>query len=116
MTALRGRALALEALRRIEADPESWDQRRWHCGAACCLAGHVALAAGYAWLVPEGDDDTMAGMDVVGETGGPRPVVEVAAESLGIHEFDADNLFSGSNNLDDLRYYIDRILPEEPQP
>jgi hypothetical protein len=31
----------------IKADPSSWNQRRYHCGTAHCLAGHAELLAGY---------------------------------------------------------------------
>lgn len=39
--------LVLQALRNIKRFPDQWDQNAWHCGTACCFAGHLGIAAGF---------------------------------------------------------------------
>lgn len=46
-----------EAIARIEANPDEWRQGVWRCGSGCCLAGHVALAAGATWAADADDPD-----------------------------------------------------------
>ncbi len=33
-------------LAKIEADPETWDQRMWHCFTAHCFGGHSQILSG----------------------------------------------------------------------
>lgn len=35
-------------IERIEANPTCWNQIRWHCNTAHCIAGHAQLDAGHA--------------------------------------------------------------------
>jgi hypothetical protein len=51
--------LVREALNDIWLNPKSWEQRAWHCGTASCLAGHIALVAGWTWEHPDANDDMM---------------------------------------------------------
>jgi len=48
-----------KALNDIRLNPKTWEQRAWHCGTASCLAGHIALVAGWRWEHPDGTDDMM---------------------------------------------------------
>jgi len=34
-----------QIMKLIIADPDSWDQRRWHCGTTHCVGGHAELMA-----------------------------------------------------------------------
>ena len=45
--------LAVEVINHILDNPETWDQRDWHCGTTHCFAGHVQIMGGRAK-----DDDT----------------------------------------------------------
>lgn len=114
---LRGRAAALQAIACIEADPESWDQSRWHCGTTCCFAGHLAVNAGYGWLSDRGTE--MEGPD----GGRVRFAPDVALEILGLdldddsaaswdRMGDMENLFEGANTLEDIKEGVDALFPE----
>jgi hypothetical protein len=105
-----------EAIARIEADPEHWKQTVWRCGSGCCLAGHVALAAGAQWAVGADDEDASddAYEQVIPAAGGvPDHVADYARTVLRMpNEYvctllgdvgDYRDLFSGSNSLEDIK-------------
>lgn len=82
------------------------------CGTACCIAGKVALEAGgrpavvgigtdfphYAGSLVNMPDGTKVGVD------------EFAARRLGITGDQAEVLFSGSNDIEDLRLIIGALI------
>jgi hypothetical protein len=65
-----------EALNDIWLNPKSWEQRAWHCGTASCLAGHIALVAGWRWELPDGTDDMMV------SPSGERECASIVAASI----------------------------------
>lgn len=85
-----------------------WDQNVWFrqtstvpegfCGTACCLAGQAALQTG--WLPAsedEGDNSLMSrGKDT-------EDVWEIGKDALGLTSSEADELFEGGNDLDDVK-------------
>ena len=100
------RALADEALANIEADPETWDQKGWRCGTACCFAGHVALAAGWSWLNPENPDDAHVTKN------GIQMHAEYAADlELGFESGRgySTGIYHGTNTLEDLQGYVEAL-------
>lgn len=66
------------------------------CGTACCIAGKIALDAGYR---PSYDTGATALVDVAGQQ---RMVGDVAAELLGTTYRMVENLFYGHNTIYDL--------------
>lgn len=74
------------------------------CGTACCIAGKVALDSGYRSVHGDGGDAV-----IHGETEDWSGASEVAAELLGLHDWQADLLFSGGNRITDL-YAIAEVL------
>lgn len=91
-------------------DDPAWFQGEWlvenECGTSCCVAGRIALAAGYrpiashwgGWWVVRGNDkgavSDVATWLILGEHG---------HEDTDLREA-VDLLFSGGNRLRDLRY------------
>lgn len=111
--AKRGIDLLDEAIARIEADPARWDQEAWRCKSGCCLAGHIAEAAGGTWayapgrrrshyMVAEPGDRRQ---DVVTGTDG-RQIIAVAARAerlTGFRFIGDEDLFAASHTLAGLR-------------
>jgi hypothetical protein len=106
----------VELLRRtqkeIHANPDSWNQRHWFvepspwrggrwCGTAACFAGHALLLEG--WEPIFNADGGAEWITRNGEIGDIKPT---AAMALGINLYQADVLFAGKNELED----IDRIV------
>lgn len=98
-------------LEHITAHPETWKQDSWavrdthrraDCGAAFCLAGHVAVAIGEKidWVkeASEYADGTISVTYV--ESG--QTIERVATKALGLIGGDADELFGASNSLAEL--------------
>lgn len=94
--------LLRKALEHITSHPEEWDQEQWAtktmCGTAFCLAGHVAVMAGHklAWERCCSDDFT-ASFTTDGEA-----IYDVARRLLGLGLGQAQDLFSGANDLERL--------------
>ncbi len=111
-----------DAGQHVDGDPR-WNQGSWlkvdECGTACCIAGRIALAAGW---VP--DVDPVTGMTVkVGKVRHPESgkvgyVLEVAdrivlgdyADDTGSVPYDiVSDLYEGGNTLDEIRAYRDAL-------
>lgn len=77
-----------------------WQQDTWNCGTACCIAGAAGLAIGAKY-----DDDTGAALL------GDRQVgwFSLGAEALGLADFEADALFHGGNDLEDVEAVAEAI-------
>lgn len=113
-------ALLNQTLAYIEAHPQEWDQTTWHCGTTACFAGHAALLDGAEWApanVPIGelvlarDDDP--DLNVLVLDGTPSVFVDDRAQRiLGLTEYQATELFSGCNSLDDLRTLVAEFTSE----
>lgn len=102
--------LAENILEYIEAHPDEWDQRTWHCGTTYCFAG----------LIVRGDDNiiepnSVGSFDVIDRsTGGKLGVIQkYAADRLGLTIWQADVLFNEYNSLDDLKRIVD-VLSDNP--
>lgn len=126
-------AAAQEARRRLDL-PSEWDQNHWllnlgevltevaPCGTACCIAGKVTLEDGWLpnaavdspenWTISESEDYVIK-VDKSGKpVGDARYVPEVAQEILGLTDDQANRLFDGDNDLDDVLDVIVEILAE----
>ena len=96
--------------RRIEENPDKYDQRQF-CGTAFCIAGHAAIEAGW-----EMDDATGIDLKLV-KDGQFRGVEEIAEEFLGLNKDQAYALFDedwkpggvGRSVPDQLRRYADGV-------
>lgn len=79
--------------------PSEWDQSSWirhssavSCGTVCCVAGKIALEAG--WVSRQGDGGSLIARDGVVDTAS-----RVAARELGLAPGQAEALFSGGNTI-----------------
>lgn len=81
---------------------EQWLQGEWihrtACGTVGCLAGNVALNAGYVPVYERGRYATAARVRLP-HGHGVRPVANVAAEVLGLSVGQATELFAATNTL-----------------
>jgi len=82
---LRGLDLLLAAIEHIESDPQSWDQRVWHCESAHCLFGWCQILAG--------------------RPADPHNCREEVRELLGLCLADALWLCAPARTLDDFRWF-----------
>jgi hypothetical protein len=112
-----GERLYREALQRIDADPESWDQasfgyRRFtltpagetECGTVACLAGHIIMAAG----------GSFAGVATYVMPGGLKESAEpLARRLLGIDMAAANALFEAGNTREDLDIMLKSLVNGE---
>ena len=107
---------ARRMLKRIELDPEHWNQQDWisECGTKFCAAGFVADSAGYridpasAHVFIDADHlDGIFPLSAAGTLG--LPVRDVATNLLGLqdHPRAALALFSGENTLDNLKQIVE---------
>lgn len=111
------------ALAHIEAHPKEWDQRFWirrtECGTACCLAGTVALLAGWTPSGWNGGLDYLTDTEITSRVRRvkdgieqERRVEDVAAELLGVDGDGRDSLFHFGNNLADLKRIRDELAAQ----
>jgi hypothetical protein len=124
-------------IRRIKADPRSWDQMTWavdylggpECGTAYCVAGHAIVESGYEFLRR---DNALVGsrlLVVVPENSALRHIADKAevdlyppnlsrqirlaspgiagAELLGINAEDAGLLFNPLNKFSEILLIIE---------
>lgn len=85
----------------IKANPEHWDQRKWHCGTTHCFAGFTYLL--YMDL-PLTTNEYDLGVDVLCQT---RSTVK---NLLGLTLDQADRLFASDNSLEDLEHHVNILL------
>lgn len=72
MTEIKPNAeLAYRVLDHIDADPDSWNQRRWACGSAACFGG---------WAIQLGAGATIEYLHSAEVTSGPAEMIGMAAE------------------------------------
>lgn len=76
----------------------------WECGTTACLAGWVAIRAGWVPASTEG-----GGMLVEPATGIHASAFEVAADLLGLDEDQAEALFHVAKGLADLHVMADDL-------
>ncbi|MGL5937068.1 MAG: hypothetical protein ACRCZI_15765 [Cetobacterium sp.] len=77
-----------KVLAQIEAHPETWNQKMWHCGTTHCFAGWAQVLSG-----KQANEDT-ARRD--------------ARVYLDLSIYEADYLFDPCRSLDDLKAGYDR--------
>lgn len=110
-----------DAGRHVDGDPR-WNQGQWlvvdECGTACCIAGRIALTAGW---VPDVDDQI--GGRITGRIRNPGSgeagyVLEVSDRIIiGDYADDSDSvpysivsdLYDGGNDLEAVRHYRDAL-------
>lgn len=100
--------LLRDALDRIEAEPQHWNQHAWAarttCGTTYCLAGWTCVLAGHHidWdNAIYADDAEDAPMEAITLTNGW--LISAAAQRLlGLTDAEADRLFDGHNTLPEL--------------
>jgi hypothetical protein len=102
----------------IETHPDEWVQRSYRCGTAACFAGHAALLAGGEWETPAEDEGAHRMVAVSDDPerrawdGRTIHVVFRAERVLGISRSVSEELFRGTNTLDDLRRIVGEIIAE----
>lgn len=112
--------LLQQTLGYIEAHPQTWEQRTYRCGTGMCFAGWASELAGGKWLTSDPDDDYAEYL--LAEPGEPfaqerQGTLTVSVESrarrvLGLDEEQADDLFYGYNNRDDMRSIVAGLCAE----
>lgn len=80
----------------IEANPEHWDQRHWHCGTSHCFAGVAELVKHNLQMSDHEHTIRVASRWRL-------PTFLIARRFLGITEAEACWLFSAARTLDDFR-------------
>lgn len=108
----------LDAFQREGLDiEERWDQGSWFrhdydaennvCGTAGCFAGHAVLQAGHKIIDDYGDWQALA-------PDGTRDSISIAARKLlGLTPLQGRRLFSGNNEVVDLRRLVDQLKAGE---
>ena len=103
-----------EAIAYIEAHPEQHDQGSWFarspCGTVACLAGTVALQAGWSPAWPKRHS---AFAYTAEKNGARRTVRSVAREILGATREQESTLFFRAGTLDDIKRYRNQIAAGE---
>lgn len=109
------------ALDAIRANPNGWDQSAWRCETGMCFAGHVAQLAGGVFpydandfrltrVDPNPDAAPVAHSQiVVSPEGLSSPIAIFARKMLKLDSGQADALFGGGNDLDDLEAMVDKL-------
>lgn len=96
----------------IEEHPKEWDQDTWAaktvCGTAFCFAGHAVRLAGHKIVFLPGDDTATHIAD-------GRMIEDAAIEELGLRKYQADELFSGGNTLDELRSFVTEYINDDAE-
>jgi hypothetical protein len=100
-----------QALGQIKAEPHTWRQTSWgvetECGTAYCLAGHIVTQAGYqmVWEPWDVGGVQRKAVSCVAPSGGRMKLIsQVAQRLLGVNETQAEALFDGANDLEDLEH------------
>jgi hypothetical protein len=104
------------AIKGLEAHPELHFQEEWlvltHCGTGGCLAGMIALQAGWTptdWSQVGLEPTVLAATAQVQKGDLIRGVEEVAREVLDHPDGVYTGLFSGGNTLADIKRIRDRL-------
>lgn len=102
---MRNVELLEETLQFIKDNPDKHDQETF-CGTAQCFAGWAVALEG--WSMSD-----LGGLWVE-KDGEVRDVDDLAQELLGINQAEADNLFSGGNNIADLELMVKDLVNGSP--
>jgi hypothetical protein len=117
----------LEAVMQYIGDhPEEWDQEMWWCESTACFAGHVAARNGCHLNVTSPHPYRLRSVmthspcyprltplyDQVVDDPARKPITvrEYARDVLGLTDEEADLLFSGSNELEDLQHIVKGLV------
>lgn len=102
------------AIAYIEAHPTEHDQSsyfaRWDCRTTACIAGTVAVLAGWS---PVWHDDAAEFADRVARAGETGWVFDVARDELGLTDKQAGALFCDAWDIDGIKRFRDDIAAGE---
>jgi hypothetical protein len=125
-----------EVLDYIEAHPDEYNQASWAgtkhedgegdelCGTTCCVAGHAALLNGwhlritlhspdeYGWEWIE-VDERVDKLDEDGNVVETLHIREAGVRELELTDYQADQLFNGGNDLDEIKAMVKKIANHE---
>lgn len=97
--------------------PSEWTQGDWilrssatECGTTCCIAGKIALEAGWKPTMP------LLGGGEVQRDGEVAFVADVAQRELGLTGGQAEELFAGANTIERLYRLAGQCTSGEIQP
>lgn len=111
--------LLRKTMEHIEAHPEEHDQDHWGlktaCGTVMCFAGHAAVLDGATPIWNQGPSDRHPEMEAVIRNGSAMRVEQYAGMALGLTDKEADELFWGADDIDDVRKVVAKFLAEEWQ-
>lgn len=98
------------ALDYIKDNPREHDQTIWICGTAACLAGHIALRAGWRPRPLHLEDDSSA---YVAKDGHWGLIADVACGIVGIREEEGAVLWRPSRSIEALEMYVQRLQADQ---
>jgi hypothetical protein len=119
---VRSHVPVAEVLGHIHAHPEQHEQTVWSCGTTACVAGRACLLAGYepascefeycsCTPVRRGAQTTTCCVRNP-DTGQLYRIASLAQQLMHISDSDAESLFDGGNEVEDLDHIAARILRE----
>ena len=109
--------LLQKTLDAIKANPQHWDQTKWHCNTSHCFAGFAELISNNMPIDTDSEvlesDANFADMYTT-ISGGYAQTVWLAQDNardlLGISVDDAGILFAGYNSLSDLEDMVQHLI------
>lgn len=101
--------LLQKTLDTIKANPQHWDQSKWHCGTSHCFAGFAELIAKN---IPIETDESILIRDerFYDPKFNDWSTSEHATELLGISDNDAETLFASYRTLEDLEEMVASLI------
>ena len=101
--------LLQKTLDTIKANPQHWDQTKWHCGTSHCFAGFAELIAKN---IPIETDESILIRDerFYYPEFNDWSTSEHATELLGISDDDAETLFASYRTLEDLEEMVASLI------
>lgn len=101
--------LLQKTLDTIKANPQHWDQSKWHCGTSHCFAGFAELIAKN---IPIETDESILIRDerFYDPKFNDWSTSEHATELLGISDNDAEELFASYRTLEDLEKMVASLI------
>lgn len=100
----------------VQGEESEWRQDSWFCGTTCCIAGKVALNAG--WSEVRSGDETANGFNVVNTQGELSNAEDVAIVELGLPRqvFVTPELFKATNDVCDIWRFAEKLTKGELRP
>jgi len=97
-----------DTLNAIKANPDHWEQSKWHCGTSHCLAGFAELLS-LGLPVDSNEDDLRDNLSVYNENKSRWSTRENAIKALGLNDSldsDDDTLFAAYNTFPELEKMV----------